>query len=81
MLSPRKWDGMVIVTNCPKCSIAAFCLDCSRYRAQADKQQEHRVARLELIYDAEIGAYRIPSIVDRSAFTVLNAYCEIKKHD
>jgi hypothetical protein len=33
--------------------------------------------RVQLIYDPEIGAYRIPLIVDRSKFTILSAYCEI----
>jgi hypothetical protein len=37
------------------------------------------IEKLELIYDIEIGAYRIPQIVDRSKFQVLNAYCEIIK--
>lgn len=46
-----------------------------------DLFQKQSGDRITLIYDVQIGAYRIPSIVDRSKFTVLNAYCEITRND
>lgn len=67
------------MNKCPKCSVAAFCLYCSTISQH--KEKEDKIEKLELIYDAEIGAYRIPMIVDRSKFQVLNAYVKIIRYE
>jgi hypothetical protein len=86
MCSLKKWDGMVIVTKEKLKKEDSHLLsmlnrEVSILQKKVDVLEKKILNKIELLYDAQLGAYRIPPIVDRSKFQVLNAYCEIIKND